>query len=225
MSADLAGDGILTIGGETTCAEVEERARPWLFASDRPGVSVREWIDRGAGDLLWDLLGPTRAQVLGVTVELPDGRRAAFGGRVVKNVAGYDLARVFVGAGGELGRVVEAHLRVRPEPRGWRAAVRRGTDRAEALAGPGCAVWTGDTWRFLRRGEPTPDGYEEMDPFAARAILREPWREVLHVAPLPDDPEDDGDGIVLAGPRVVGVRTKRPARTDALWTRLKAAWR
>jgi FAD/FMN-containing dehydrogenase len=217
-----AEDGILTVDGEATCAEVEARARPWLFSSDRPDVSVREWIDRGGGDLLWGLLGPTRAQVLGVTVELPDGRRTTFGGRVVKNVAGYDLARTFVGARGELGRVLQAHLRVRPAPRGWRAAVRRGTERAEALAGPGCAVWTGDTWRFLRRGEPTPGGYEELDPFAARDELRGTWRDVRHVVPLADETVH---GVVLAGPRMVGVRTEPPARTDALWSRLKEAWR
>jgi FAD/FMN-containing dehydrogenase len=216
-----AEDGVLTVDGETTCAEVEARARPWLFASDRPGLTVRAWIDRGGGDLLWGLLGPTRAQVLGVTVELPDGRRATFGGRVVKNVAGYDLARVFVGARGELGRVLQAHLRVRPAPRGWRAGVRRGTDRAEALDGPGCAVWTGDTWRFLRRGEPTPPGYEEMDPLAARDALRETWRDVRHVVPL----SDEAEGVVLAGPRVVGVATDPPPRTGPLWTRLKGAWR
>ena len=86
-------DGVLTVPGDATCAEVEAHVRPWLFASDRPDLTVRAWIDRGGGDLLWGLLGPTRSQVLGVAVELADGRVARFGGRVVKNVAGYDLSR------------------------------------------------------------------------------------------------------------------------------------
>ena len=42
----FADDGILTVAGETPCAEVEERAHPWLFAADRPDLTVREWIDR-----------------------------------------------------------------------------------------------------------------------------------------------------------------------------------
>jgi FAD/FMN-containing dehydrogenase len=213
-------DGVLTVDAARTCAEVEEIARPWLFASDRPDLTVREWIDRGGGDLLWGLLGPTRAQVLGVTVELPGGRIARFGGRVVKNVAGFDLARAFVGAGGELGRVVEAHLRLRPAPRGWRAAVRHDTESGEAMGGPGEAVWTGDTWRFLRRGEPTPAGYREMDPLEARRTLRRTWTAVESLRPL-----GRGEGIVLAGPRMVGCRTPAPPRTHPLWARLRGAWR
>src|SRR6185369_3713166 len=52
--------------------------------------------------LLDDLSGPLRHRfgtmrdlVIGVTVRLPDGMRASSGGKVVKNVAGYDLAKLF----------------------------------------------------------------------------------------------------------------------------------
>ena len=214
----LASDGVLTVSGAALCADVERMARPWLFASDRPDLTVREWIDRGGGDLLWGLLGPTRAQVLGLTVELTAGRTVRCGGRVVKNVAGYDLMRVFVGARGALGRIVEAHLRVRPAPRGWRAAVRRESSRDEALRGPGCAVWTGDTWRFLRRGEPTPATYDECDPLGARAALRKRWRTVRSVRPL-----GTADGVVLAGPRMVGCGEPRAADRGPLWGRIKEA--
>jgi len=211
--------GVLTVDAATTCAEVEARAAPWLFASDRPDLTVGEWIDRGGGDLLWGLLGPTRAQVLGLVAELPDGTRVRCGGRVVKNVAGYDLARVFVGARGALGRVVEAHLRVRPAPRGWRAAVRRDAPREHAREGPGCAVWAaGDCWRFLRRGEPTPPGYAERDPLEARATLRAAWRGVHSFGPA------DGDGILLAPPGVTGLATAPAPDRGPLWERLVRAW-
>lgn len=211
-------DGVLTAPGDATCAEVEERARPWLFASDRPDLTVDAWIARGGGDLLWGLLGPTRAQVLGIEAMLRGGERVRFGGRVVKNVAGYDLARAFAGALGELGRVTAAHLRLRPPPRGWHAAVRQGTERAEALAGPGSAVWTGDTFRFLRQGEPRPAGYREIDPREARAAIRPAWRDVHSFGPL-----DARDGIVLAGPRVTGLREDPPPARGPLWDRLVAA--
>jgi FAD/FMN-containing dehydrogenase len=211
-------DGVLTVPGDATCAEVEAAARPWLFASDRPDLTVRAWIDRGGGDLLWGLLGPTRAQVLGIEAELPRGRRVRFGGRVVKNVAGYDLARAFVGARGELGRVVAAHLRVRPPPRGWRAAVRRGTGIGEALAGEGCAVWTGDTWRFLRAGEATPGGYEEMDALLAREELRRAWALVRSFRPV-----GEAEGVVLAAPGVVGSGEEGARDRGPLWARLKEA--
>jgi FAD/FMN-containing dehydrogenase len=211
-------DGVLTVNGDTLCAEVEAEARPWLFASDRPDLTVAQWIDRGGGDLLWGLLGPTRSQVLGIAVELKDGRRVRFGGRVVKNVAGFDLSRAFVGARGELGRVVEAHLRVRPPPRGWRAAVRRSTDRDEALAGLGCAIWTGDTWRFLRNGESTPAGYEELDPLEARAELRRGWASVRSFRPA------SAKGILLAAVGVVGSGEEGTPDRGPLWARLKEAF-
>ena len=213
-------DGVLAAAGDERCAAVEERARPWLLSCDRPDLTVAEWIDRGGGDLLWGLLGPTRAQVLGVRAELPDGSVVRFGGTVVKNVAGYDLARAFAGARGRLGRVLEAHLRVRPPPRGWRAARRPGTEPEEALAGPGCAVWADGTVRFLRRGEPTPAGYEECDPLEARAALRPAWARVRALLPLGAAP-----GVLLAGPRVVGVASDPAERRDPLFERLAAAFR
>jgi len=211
-------DGVLTVSGEMSCAEVEAAARPWLFASDRPDLSVRAWIDRGGGDLLWDFLGPTRAQVLGIAAELRDGSHVRFGGRVVKNVAGYDLARAFVGARGELGRIVEAHLRVRPPPRGWRAAVRRSTERDEALEGPGSAIWTGDTWRFLRNGESAPLGYEEMPALAARDELRPAWGRVRSFVAAP------AEGILLAAVHVVGHGEEAVSDRGPLWARLKEAF-
>jgi FAD/FMN-containing dehydrogenase len=212
-------DGVLTVPGDALCAEVEAAARPWLFASDRPDLTVREWIDRGHGDLLWALLGPTRAQVLGVTVELADGTRARFGGRVVKNVAGYDLARAFAGAKGELGRIVEAHVRVRPPPRRWHAAVRRGTERGEAMQGAGSTVWSGDTWRFLRNGESAPAGYEAIGPLAAREELRRAWASVRSFRKAP------AEGILLAGVGVVGSGEEGAEDRGPLWARLEEAFR
>lgn len=211
-------DGVITVPGHALCGEVEEAARPWLFASDRPQTTVAEWIGLGGGDLLWELLGPTRAQVLGIAARLPNGDEVRFGGRVVKNVAGYDLSRVFVGARGELGTILEAHLRVRPAPRGWRAAVRRGTPLDEARSGPGCAVWTGDTVRFLRRGEPTPEGYDECDPLEARAALRRAWARVRSLRP-------GGEGVVvLPGPGVAGSTEEAAPERGPLWERLRQAW-
>ncbi len=154
-------EGVLTVGGGALCGAVEERAHPWLFASDRPDSTVAEWIGRGGrGGVLSEFLGPARAQVLGLRAVLADGSCVRFGGKVVKNVAGYDLTKAFVGARGTLGLVVEAHLRVRPAPKGWRAAAH------------GAAI------RFLRAGEETPEGYAACDPLEARARLRASFQEI-----------------------------------------------
>jgi glycolate oxidase FAD binding subunit len=54
--------------------------------------------------------------VIGVTVVLSDGMRASSGGKVVKNVAGYDLAKLFCGSRGRLGSVERLALRLHPQP-------------------------------------------------------------------------------------------------------------
>jgi glycolate dehydrogenase FAD-binding subunit len=60
--------------------------------------------------------GTARDLVLGVTVVLADGTIASSGGKVVKNVAGYDLAKLFCGSEGKLGLVARVALRLHPRP-------------------------------------------------------------------------------------------------------------
>lgn len=60
--------------------------------------------------------GPTRDRILEVTVVTGDGRIVKAGGRVVKNVTGYDLPRLVVGSFGALGVVVSACLKLWPRP-------------------------------------------------------------------------------------------------------------
>jgi glycolate oxidase FAD binding subunit len=57
--------------------------------------------------------GTAREQVLGLTVVLGTGEVIRLGGRVVKNVAGFDLMRLMIGAWGSLGVITELTLRVR----------------------------------------------------------------------------------------------------------------
>jgi glycolate oxidase FAD binding subunit len=60
--------------------------------------------------------GSLRDLILGVTVALPDGTLARSGGKVVKNVAGYDLPKLMTGALGTLGVIVDATFRLYPLP-------------------------------------------------------------------------------------------------------------
>jgi glycolate oxidase FAD binding subunit len=61
--------------------------------------------------------GTIRDQLIGVTVVLADGTIARSGGKVVKNVAGYDLPKLFTGALGTLGVIIEATFRLYSTPR------------------------------------------------------------------------------------------------------------
>src|SRR3984957_3358913 len=61
--------------------------------------------------------GALRDLIIGVTLALPDGTLASSGGKVVKNVAGYDLPKLVTGALGTLGVITQAPLRLHPLPK------------------------------------------------------------------------------------------------------------
>lgn len=90
----------------------------WL-AIDPPGAPARSLgsvIATGTAGPLRHRYGPIRDHLLGITVVTGDGRVVRAGGKVVKNVAGYDLTRLEVGGFGAFGLVTEAHLRLRAVP-------------------------------------------------------------------------------------------------------------
>ncbi len=60
--------------------------------------------------------GAPRDLLIGITVVRADGRIARSGGKVVKNVAGYDLGKLFAGSYGTLGLITEATFRLHPQP-------------------------------------------------------------------------------------------------------------
>lgn len=61
--------------------------------------------------------GALRDLIIGVTIALPDGTLASSGGKVVKNVAGYDLPKLATGAYGTLGVIIRTVFRLHPLPR------------------------------------------------------------------------------------------------------------
>lgn len=77
--------------------------------------------------------GSVRDHVLGVTLLNGRGELLRFGGEVIKNVAGYDVSRVMVGAMGTLGLLVDVSLKVLPVPPAV-ATLRFTLTQAEALS-------------------------------------------------------------------------------------------
>lgn len=117
------GDFTLRVRAGTPLVEVQEALahyRQWLsvdlpWGSASPG-SIGGLVARGlAGGYRQRYLG-IRDQLIGISFIRADGVEAKAGGKVVKNVAGYDLMRLFAGSWGSLGLITELNLRTLPIP-------------------------------------------------------------------------------------------------------------
>lgn len=73
-------------------------------------------LNENSGGLRGLKYGVTRDYVLGLEVVLPNGEIVRTGGKLAKDVAGYDLTRLFVGSEGTLGVITEATLKLLPLP-------------------------------------------------------------------------------------------------------------
>jgi glycolate oxidase FAD binding subunit len=133
--------------------------------------------------------GGVRDLIIGVTLVLSDGTVAQSGGRVIKNVAGYDLGKLFTGSYGTLGLIAQVAVRLHPLPSSTATVIGTFTDAsalAEAAVGLArrpleatCldAVWAGGVGRLLIRFGGVAAGEQAT---ATAALL--PGAEVL-----PDD--------------------------------------
>ena len=81
-----------------------------------PGHTIGGVLAAGLSGPLRLRYGSPRDFVIGLRVALPDGRLATSGGRVVKNVSGYDMNKLHQGALGALGVIVAASFKVFPRP-------------------------------------------------------------------------------------------------------------
>lgn len=90
----------------------------WLPLDPRGGAraSMGGIIAANATGLLRQGFGGPRDMVLGLKIATTDGKIVKTGGRVVKNVAGYDLGKLIVGSHGSLGVIVEVNLKLYPKP-------------------------------------------------------------------------------------------------------------
>ncbi|HUI28257.1 MAG TPA: FAD-binding oxidoreductase [Candidatus Kryptonia bacterium] len=119
--AHEAADMTVTVEAGCTLAPLDQtlaRAQQWL-PLDPPSparVTVGGLIAANLNGPLRLSQGKVRDLLIGITVVLADGSVAKGGGRVVKNVAGYDVGKLFTGSFGTLGVIVEATFKIRPRP-------------------------------------------------------------------------------------------------------------
>lgn len=114
-------DLTLTADAGLGLAELDDILRPngqWLPA-DAPGAgagTLGGLVACGVSGPLQGRYGALRDNVLGLDVVTGSGRVLRIGGRVVKNVAGYDLVRLFTGSRGSLGLITSVSVRLFPRP-------------------------------------------------------------------------------------------------------------
>jgi glycolate oxidase FAD binding subunit len=99
-----------------------------------PGATVGGAIAAATAGPRRLLYGSARDLLIGITVIRADGVVAHAGGKVVKNVAGYDLGKLFTGSRGTLGLITEAAFRLHPLPQASVYVTATAADAAEARA-------------------------------------------------------------------------------------------
>ncbi len=113
---------------ETVAKHKQRLALDALWPEQATVGGVLSTNDSGALRLRF---GSLRDLVIGVTVALADGTVASSGGKVVKNVAGYDLPKLVTGAFGTLGVITRAIFRLHPLPKETRTISCLTADAAE----------------------------------------------------------------------------------------------
>ena len=115
------GDLTVTVQAGLTLAALQTAlgARGQWLSLDPPDAeraTVGGLIAANAAGPRRHLYGTVRDLLIGLTVVTADGTIVHGGGKVVKNVAGYDLPKLFIGSHGTLAVVVEATFKLRPRP-------------------------------------------------------------------------------------------------------------
>jgi glycolate oxidase FAD binding subunit len=121
-------DLVISAMAGASLAQLAETVGPHnQFLALDPAVSTRSTVGStvatGSAGPLRFAHGTPRDQTLGLEIVTGDGRVLHFGGRVVKNVAGYDVVRVMTGSRGTLAFITRVSMRLKPLPEADRTAV------------------------------------------------------------------------------------------------------
>ncbi len=131
-------DGVVEVSAGTTLREVRAAVLEggWELPIDAGGAqsTIGGAIATAALGPRCLGFGPVRKNVLGLEVVHACGTLTRCGGRVVKNVTGYDLAKLYTGSLGTLGVISAAWLRLQPRPRAIEVRVAEFSQAEQALA-------------------------------------------------------------------------------------------
>jgi glycolate oxidase FAD binding subunit len=208
----VPGDLTLTARAGTPLAEIAEATaahNQWLALDpfgDDDGTIGATIATASAGPLATSF-GTPRDLVLGLEFVAGDGTIARGGGRVVKNVAGFDLTRLLTGSWGTLGVITEVTLRLHARPE---------ADVTIAVPMPGASDDLTRVREALRRFPFTPYACEVVNAPLARAIgLDDTATALVRLG---------GNGEAVDAQRAALAALGAPARADErCWTGLRVA--
>ena len=163
----VPGDLTLTARAGTSLAEIRQETgkyNQWLALDPHgsDGGTLGATIATASAGALATAFGTPRDLVLGVEFVTGAGNIARAGGRVVKNVAGFDLTRLMTGAWGTLGIITEATVRLHACPQ---------ADETIAVPIAGDAGSVDRARQLLRRLAFTPYACEVLDAKLARSVV------------------------------------------------------
>jgi FAD/FMN-containing dehydrogenase len=195
------------------------RSGQWLPLDLPDGATLGGIVATGASGAQALGYGAPRSYVLGMKVALAGGRRIKAGGRVVKNVAGYDLCKLFTGSHGTLGVILEITFKLRPRPRREATLVARSKDLGELV----------EASRAVAGSQLLPVAVELLSPGMATKVMRtHAGEEFFMLARFAGTEGAVGHQLARAaeivGGRAKGAKVSGVTEDDgAVWSRLAAA--
>lgn len=158
------GDLTLTVEAGLSFSELQNYLKPmkqWLPLDPHyaPLASMGGILATADAGALRQRYGGARDRVIGLSMVRNDGQLAKAGGRVVKNVAGYDLMKLLTGSWGSLGIISQVTLRLHPQ---------QPASQTLYLTGPSSAIQTVATALFA--SSLTPTAAVVLSPWTAQCL-------------------------------------------------------
>jgi glycolate oxidase FAD binding subunit len=221
-------EGVLHAAAGTPVHEIRSvvHAEGWELPLDPPGVTstVGGTVATAAVGPRAQAFGRVSDAILGLDVVGADGVASKCGGRVVKNVTGYDLAKLYCGCFGTLAVITGAWLRLRPMPSVRRVfSARTGSDREvfeacralSQLAGIRAFVWNqsmaGDSAEIVIELGGSEEGVaHDRDRIAAILDISEAPSNRIDV--LRDERAEVGNDPIVLSARVLGTECEALTR-------------
>ncbi|MDQ3861886.1 MAG: FAD-binding oxidoreductase, partial [Actinomycetota bacterium] len=132
----VPGDQVVRVQGGTKLEDLQSQlvGEEQMLGIDPPeeGATVGGIVASNASGPRRLRYGTMRDLIIGIEVVLSDGTVAKAGGKVVKNVAGYDLSKLFTGSLGTLGLIATCNFRLHPRPEAARTVAVELSDTVSA---------------------------------------------------------------------------------------------